>query len=154
MLTRPALSIRHARAVHLMETTPFWLCAIGFPIAVLIVSTILRVIKAATPFTCATDIFGTIIVLDAITISDSVQFSHFTSSASSASLVAWMTLLAILVTVVWVICLIDVEPRLLEYHNLPSGNRVFPFKSWGAIWALCIAFIATHVGIFTGRIPI
>jgi hypothetical protein len=131
----------------------FWSCVIGFPIAVWLVAALIRASKQA-PQAAATELLGVLVVFDLIVISDRGPFLPFVSGARD-DLLATAAFGAFLASALWTYCLLELEPRILDWYARPHGRFVrFPFNAWLFGWAATVVLVAAHFAIFTGRYPV
>jgi hypothetical protein len=133
----------------------FWISVIGFPAAVWVIGALLRIYRGA-PQTCATDVFGLMIMFDGVAMGDPGPFLMYLRPATAAADFFWILfLVAFVCTVVWVICLLDLEPKIIDaYARRTHRSPSFPFRTWGFVWCVCATVLTTHIAIFTGRLPL
>jgi len=138
-----------------MGDRSFWISVVGFPIAVLFIGSLFRLYKEA-PQTSATDIFGLLIIFDAAVVGDASHFVKYIGATTQPIDLVWvMILLGFLAIVTWAFCLLELEPKLINWHIDGSTERpVLLFFTWLTIWSACLALIVTHVAVFSGRISI
>src|SRR5216683_2482716 len=115
MISGAVSQIRRARISYPMGDLSFWISVAVFPIAVLVVGSLLRLYKDA-PQTSATDVFGLLIIFDGLVVGDSAHFARFVASGQASGLTWIMVVLAFFSIVTWAFCLLEVEPKIINYH--------------------------------------
>ena len=139
-----------------MGESSFWISAVGFPLAVLLITIILRAVKS-NPQTSATDIFALLVLFDISAVADAPRFAAVISQTVKPLDVIQIFLLLLLISaVVWVFCLLELESRLAGSYADQYGDGVTVGTLFTVIgvWCACLALIVTHVAIFAGRISI
>ena len=154
MIPAAAFFNRRIKVSIPMGELSFWLAAVGIPVAILIIGTLLRLYRSA-PQTAATDIFSALIVFDGAVLLDSTHFEKFVSPLVQKDLAGLIFISVFISIIIWTFSILELEVKLLDCHVEGFAERPFLLVSmWLLVWLLCLALIVTHIALFTARIPI
>jgi hypothetical protein len=128
----------------------FWATTVVVPLIVLVITVILRHYKHL-PHTAATDVWAFLVALDAAMALDSDGFTKALPfhDVTPTFILVWGVIFIIICSVMWLICLLEIEPAVMRSH---TGPAPFPYNGWLFAWATLATVFAVHVALFTGNL--